>query len=112
MSTHHWIDVAVQTPAHSQVGGLLSYRSPFLVRPGQLVRVPLGRREVLGVVWAVLDDAPTGMPASAVRDVLGVLKLQSDRLDFEYLQKWALELELSDLLETACTESGLEILYF
>ena len=73
VSTHHWIDVAVQTPAHSQVGGLLSYRSPFLVQPGQLVRVPLGRREVLGVVWAVLDDAPAGMPASAVRDVLGVL---------------------------------------
>ncbi len=46
------------------------------------------------------------------RDVLGVLKLQGDRLDFEYLQKWALELELSDLLGTACTESGLELLYF
>jgi len=41
------------------------------------------------------------------RDVLGVLKLQGDRLDFEYLQKWALELELSDLLATACTESGI-----
>ena len=46
------------------------------------------------------------------RDVLGVLKLQGDRIDFEYLQKWALELELSDLLATACTESGLEPLYF
>jgi primosomal protein N' (replication factor Y) (superfamily II helicase) len=74
VSTHHWIHVAVQTPAHSQVGGLLSYRCPFLVQPGQLVRVPLGRREVLGVVWAVLDAAPPDMPASAVRDVLGVLE--------------------------------------
>jgi primosomal protein N' (replication factor Y) len=74
VSTHHWIDVAVQTPAHSQVGGLLSYRSPFLVQPGQLVRVPLGKRDVLGVVWAVLDAAPEGMPESAVRDVLGVLE--------------------------------------
>jgi len=46
------------------------------------------------------------------RDVLGVLKLQGDRLDFEYLQKWALELELNDLLETACTESGIQRLYF
>ena len=73
MNTHHWIDVAVQTPAHSQVGGLLSYRSPFLVQPGQLVRVPFGKRDVLGVVWAVLDSAPSDMPASAVRDVLGVL---------------------------------------
>ncbi|MBD2187198.1 hypothetical protein [Pseudanabaena mucicola] len=45
------------------------------------------------------------------RDVLGVLKIQGDRLDFDYLQKWADELSLSDLLETACTESGIE-LYF
>jgi hypothetical protein len=43
------------------------------------------------------------------RDVLGVLKLQGDRLDFDYLQKWAVELELCDLLETACTESGIEL---
>jgi primosomal protein N' (replication factor Y) len=73
VSTHHWIDVAVQTPAHSLVGGLLSYRSPEALQAGQLVRVPLGRREVLGVVWAVREAAPTDMPASAVRDVLGTL---------------------------------------
>ena len=65
-----WIDVAIQTPAHSLVGGLLSYRSPLAVQPGQLVRVPLGQREVLGVVWALRDAAPPDMPASAVRDVL------------------------------------------
>jgi hypothetical protein len=41
------------------------------------------------------------------RDVLGVLKLQCDRLDFDYLRKWSVELNLSDLLEVACTESGL-----
>jgi hypothetical protein len=45
------------------------------------------------------------------RDVLGVLKLQGDRLDFGYLQKWAEELSLSDLLETACTESGIELFF-
>ena len=74
MNTHRWIDVAVQTPAHSQVGGLLSYRSPFDVQPGQLVRVPLGQREVLGVVWDVQQVAPPDMPASAMRDVLSVLQ--------------------------------------
>jgi primosomal protein N' (replication factor Y) (superfamily II helicase) len=73
VSTHHWIDVAVQTPAHSQIGGLLSYRCPFDVLTGQLVRVPLGQREVLGVVWAISDTAPENMPASAVRDVTGLL---------------------------------------
>lgn len=74
MSTHHWIDVAVQTPAHSQIGGLLSYRCPFEVQPGQLVRVPLGKREVLGVVWGVSDTTPADMPASAVRDATGLLE--------------------------------------
>jgi primosomal protein N' (replication factor Y) (superfamily II helicase) len=74
VSKHSWIDVAVQTPAHSQVGGLLSYRSPFEVQAGQLVHVPFGQREVLGVVWAVHDSAPADMPESAVRDVTGVLE--------------------------------------
>ena len=69
-----WLEIAVQTPAHSPVGGLLSYRSPGPVQPGQLVRVPLGQREVLGVVWAVRDSAPPDLPAAAVRDVLGVLE--------------------------------------
>jgi primosomal protein N' (replication factor Y) (superfamily II helicase) len=74
VSAHQWIDVAVQTPAHSQVGGVLSYRSPFEVQPGQLVHVPLGKRDVLGMVWTVRDAAPADMPESAVRDVLGVLE--------------------------------------
>jgi len=74
VSKHSWIDVAVQTPAHSQVGGLLSYRSPFELVPGQLVRVPFGQREVLGVVWAVHDSAPADMPESALRDVTGVVE--------------------------------------
>lgn len=48
--------VAVQTPAHSAVGGLLSYAHAEALPPGTLVRVPLGQREVLGVVWD--DDTP------------------------------------------------------
>ena len=51
----HIVHVAVQTPAHSAVGDLLSYRSDEALAPGTLVRVPLGKRELLGVVW----DAPT-----------------------------------------------------
>jgi primosomal protein N' (replication factor Y) len=53
---------------------LLSYRCTFGVQAGQLVRVPFGPREVLGVVWAVNETAPTDMPASALRDALGVLE--------------------------------------
>jgi primosomal protein N' (replication factor Y) len=45
------LPVVVPTPAHSTVAGPLSYRSEFPLPPGSLVRVPLGRREVCGVVW-------------------------------------------------------------
>jgi len=64
----HWIEVAVQTPAHSGVGDLLTYRSPSALTPGTLVRVPLGRREVLGVVWHAGVPAPDLAP-EAIRDV-------------------------------------------
>lgn len=67
-----WIEVAVQTPAHSGVGDLLTYRSPQALLPGQLVRVPLGRREVLGVVWNAEAPAPALQP-QAVKSIAGVL---------------------------------------
>ena len=35
------------------------------------------------------------------RDILGVLDLQSERLDFEYLRKWAMILGVQDLLQRA-----------
>jgi primosomal protein N' (replication factor Y) len=68
-----WLDIAVQTPAHSGVGGLLSYRSPVAVAPGQLVRVPLGKREVLGVVWRAQTTAPAGIAPGAIKDISAVL---------------------------------------
>ncbi len=73
MSKPLWIDVAVQTPAHSQVGGLLSYRSALPLSSGQLIRVPFGQREVLGVVWHVHETAPSDMPLTAIREVSGIL---------------------------------------
>ena len=41
------------------------------------------------------------------RDILGVLKLQRERLDFKYLQRWALSLNLTELLAQALKEAGL-----
>jgi len=35
------------------------------------------------------------------RDIMGVLDLQGDRLDFKYLQTWATELGILDLLQRA-----------
>jgi primosomal protein N' (replication factor Y) len=75
------VDVAVQTPAHSALGDVLSYSSTTPPAAGSLVRVPLGRREVLGVVWAVhpaeagADAAPPMelKPIGAVLDALAPL---------------------------------------
>ena len=40
------------------------------------------------------------------RDVLGVLKTSGARIDVAYLRQWACEIEMSDLLEKALTQSG------
>jgi hypothetical protein len=37
------------------------------------------------------------------RDILGVIDLQSDRLDFGYLQTWAAQLGVQDLMQRAIT---------
>ena len=63
--------MAVHTPVHSNMGALLSYSSDRALPPGTLVRVPLGARDVLGVVWE--GDAPPLPPGKAARAVAGVL---------------------------------------
>ena len=69
-----WLDVAVSAPAHSQVGGLLTYVTELPVTVGQLVRVPFGNREVLGVVWGLHTAAPENLSTHALRQVLAVLE--------------------------------------
>ena len=41
------------------------------------------------------------------RDVLGVLKVKADRLDYDYLKHWAAKLAVSDLLEKALDDAGI-----
>src|SRR5438046_8507146 len=53
----HRLAIVVPTPAHSGVAGPLTYLSELPLAPGTLVRVPLGRREVLGVAWDPQRDA-------------------------------------------------------
>jgi len=41
------------------------------------------------------------------KDVLGVLKVQGDKLDLEYLKYWASRLNLSDLLNRSFDDAGM-----
>jgi primosomal protein N' (replication factor Y) (superfamily II helicase) len=56
----NWLCVLVQTPAHAALGSLLTYQSEHPLAPGTLVRVPLGTRETLGVVWDADSSHATG----------------------------------------------------
>lgn len=58
--------VAVETPRHTAVGGLLDYTSEQPLTPGTLLRVPLGRREVPGIAW---DEAAEPLEGAALRPV-------------------------------------------
>ncbi len=67
------LQIAVSTPAHSALGEPLSYLSPLPLPPGTLVRVPLGAREVLGVVWDAPRETTPLPPGMTPRAVAGVL---------------------------------------
>ena len=63
--------MAVPTPAHSGLSEALTYRGDTPLSPGSIVRVPLGAREVLGVVWGAAPPPPPELQA-ATRPVAGV----------------------------------------
>jgi len=61
--------VAVETPRHSSVSGTLDYTCTQPLAPGTLVRVPLGRRDVPGLVW---DRLPGAAPAPVELRAIGI----------------------------------------
>jgi len=77
LSAGQTLPVAVDTPQHAAVGGLLTYLSERPLAPGTLVTVPLGRREVPGIVWhrdaGVVVDPAQLRPVSQVLDALDPL---------------------------------------
>ncbi|MET0312634.1 MAG: primosomal protein N' [Burkholderiaceae bacterium] len=66
--------IVVQTPAHSQVAGPLTYRSEAPLAPGTLVRVPFGSRDVLGIVWGEASEGAETLSPAQLRDVAGPLE--------------------------------------
>lgn len=71
MSDGPRVQVAVELPQHAGLGGALDYLSEQAVPAGTLVRVPLGRRDVPGLVW---NDTPEGAePGLALKPLTAVL---------------------------------------
>ena len=52
---------------------MLTYQSESALAPGSLVRVPLGRRETLGVVWSEMAEGDLPETISAIKEVASVL---------------------------------------
>ncbi|WP_341888659.1 primosomal protein N' [Variovorax sp. YR752] len=64
------LQVAVDTPQHAGLGDVLDYLSEQPLSPGTLVRVPLGRRELLGIAWS---DGAGELADSALKPLTAVL---------------------------------------
>lgn len=78
--------------------------------------VKFGRRQIINGVYlaspedVILNKLRWGQNSQSEkqwRDVLGVLKVQGNNLDFDYLQQWANTLGLASDLTQACQEAGL-----
>ncbi|WP_422018007.1 primosomal protein N' [Roseateles sp.] len=67
------VRVAVDTPQHSGLEGLLDYASEQALAPGSLVRVPLGKRELLGIVWPGTAEPTDGRALRSVAAVFDTL---------------------------------------
>ena len=73
------IAVLLPTPAYSRLSGPLSYSHSEALAPGSLVRVPLGQRHSLGLVWhAPQTPAHVAMALKPIEQVLeGVAPLSA-----------------------------------
>src|SRR6185369_2003611 len=67
LTTPTRIPVVVDAPQHSGLDRALDYLSEASPPPGSLLRVPLGRREVLGIVWQRDGAEAAPLPDDALR---------------------------------------------
>ncbi|MBA3596951.1 MAG: primosomal protein N' [Methylibium sp.] len=63
------VAVLVDAPQHSGLQGALDYRAERPHVPGSLLRVPFGRREVLGIVWEAPVVSEPMLELAALRPV-------------------------------------------
>jgi hypothetical protein len=74
--------------------------------PGDPRRFPVASAE--DVILSKLEWYRAGGEISERQwtDVIGVMKIQSNHLDWDYLRRWAAELEVADLLDRARREAA------
>jgi len=83
----------------------LDRRQPWVADPdsGRIIYVATPEDTILAkLAWYRLGDE---ISDRQWRDILGVLAVQGDRLDFAYMRQWAATLDVSDLLERALAET-------
>jgi primosomal protein N' (replication factor Y) len=67
------VQVAVEAPTHTGLGAPLDYLSDHSLPAGTLVRVPLGKREVTGIVWQGRRDEPALAELKRITETLAAL---------------------------------------
>lgn len=75
--------------------------------PRDEMLVPVASPEDIVLQKLLWHKKSEGASVHQIRDVLGVLKIQRDRLDLAYLKSWARELDLAELLEQVLREAGI-----
>jgi primosomal protein N' (replication factor Y) len=97
--------VAVETPLHTAIAQPLDYTCEHALAPGTLVRVPLGAREVTGIVWGPpapgTDELTGGVAAEAATERTAPRELRAVRAVLEAMP--ALDARWRALIEFAAS---------
>ena len=98
------LSIMLHTPAHSGIGEALTYTSDTAIAAGSLVRVPFGKREVLGITWPsqqqLHSDDLKLRPITSVLDGIGCLSthwMQMVEFAARYYQRSVGEVALAAL---------------
>ena len=84
----HVLAVAVETPQHAGLAACLDYCSEQPLAPGTLVRVPLGKRDVPGIVWQPGGaGAAAGVELRPIRQALTALPPLSEAAPWSISRK-------------------------
>ena len=69
------VGVCVEAPQHAGLAAWLDYTSEQPLMPGTIVRVPLGKRDVAGIVWhSGATFAASSVPLRPIRQALCALE--------------------------------------